>query len=284
MSSARTGAAIRRLPAQRAKGVMGATPVMSTAPRITVRDIAAKAGVHFTTVALALRDSPMLNAETKRRVKELAESMGYRPDPMLASLVAYRQGKRGAGIQASLAWINQWETPEDLRFYKEFDNYWLGAAEAASRLGYRLEEFRWPHGKSGKRLQTILQTRGVRGILIPPHRDGLDLSGFDWSQFSLVKFGASVMTVRAHEVTSDQGHCSRLAYVKAAELGYRRIGYVSDIRFEHNTRGHFRDPIIRICFCMSAWFSKPNRDGIRMNCSSGSKRRSRTRSLPQCRR
>ena len=170
----------------------------------------------------------------------MAEKLGYRPDPMLASLVAYRQGKRPAEIRSCLGWINQWDPPEDLRKHKEFDHYWQGASEAAERLGYRLEEFRWPAGKSGKRLQTILQTRGVRGLLIPPHSKGLDLPDFDWSQFSIVRFGSSA-NVRVHTITSDQSHCARLAYEKSWELGYKRIGYVTEPVFEKNTRGHFRE-------------------------------------------
>lgn len=211
------------------------------APRPSLRDIARTLGMSHVAVSLALRDSPRVSEQRRAEVKAMAEKMGYRPDPMLASLVAYRQGKRATGIRACLGWINQWEVPEKLRTYKEFDQYWLGAKEAAERLGYNLEEFRWPLGKSGKRLQTILQTRGVRGLLIPPHRNGVDLPDFDWSQFSLVRFGASVTSLPVHTVTSDQSHCSRLACEKAKELGYRRVGYVSDAAFERATRGHFRE-------------------------------------------
>ena len=209
--------------------------------RPSLRDIANALGISHVAVSLALRDSPRVSEKRRVEVKALAAKLGYRPDPMLASLVAYRQGKRPAEIRSSLAWLNQWREPEELRAFKEFDHYWTGACEAAEKLGYRLEEFRWPAGKSGKRLQTILQTRGVRGVLIPPHRDGLNLPDFDWSQFSLVRFGASVTTVRAHTVTSDQAHCARLAYEKAYEYGYRRIGYVSGDKFERNTGGHFRE-------------------------------------------
>lgn len=171
----------------------------------------------------------------------MAEKMGYRPDPMLASLAAYRQGKRPAEIRSSLAWLNLWEEPEVLRGYKEFDRYWIGAKEVAERMGYSLEEFRWQNGKSGKRLQSILATRGVRGILLPPHRDDVILPDFEWGEFSLVRFGSSVNQVRAHMVTSDQSHCARLAFEKALEYGYQRVGYVSDVAFERNTRGHFRE-------------------------------------------
>ncbi|HSI07606.1 MAG: LacI family DNA-binding transcriptional regulator [Rariglobus sp.] len=209
--------------------------------RPSLRDIARELGMSHVAVSLALRGSPRVSAARREEVKAMAEKLGYRPDPMLASLVAYRQGKRPTEIRSCLGWINQWDPPEALRSFKEFDRYWQGASEAAEKLGYRLEEFRWPKGKSGKRLQTILQTRGVRGLLIPPHRNGMDLPDFDWSQFSLIRFGASVENLRVHTVTSDQSHCSRLAYEKARELGYRRIGYASHIQFEKNTKGHFRE-------------------------------------------
>ncbi len=171
----------------------------------------------------------------------MAEKLGYRPDPMLASLLAYRRGRRGTMIRACLGWINQWNRPEELREFKEFDSYWQGAKAAAERMGYSLEEFRWPSGKPGGRLQTILETRGVRGLLIPPHRHGVDIPDFDWSRFPLVRFGVSASTLPVHSVTSDQSHCARLAYEKARELGYCRIGYVSDAGFEDNTEGHFRE-------------------------------------------
>lgn len=215
-------------------------PPPSPDSRPSLRDIGAALGTSHVTVSLALRDSPRVSVARRAEVKAMAEKMGYRPDPMLASLVAYRQGKRPAEIRSCLVWLNQWRDPSELRRFKEFDRYWLGASEAAERLGYRLEEMCWRPGESGRRLQTILQTRGVRGILLPPHRDGLQIDDFDWSQFSLVRFGASV-ALRAHTVTSDQAHCARIAFEKAVELGYQRVGYVSDEAFERNTKGHFRE-------------------------------------------
>ena len=41
--------------------------------------------------------------------------LGYQPDPMLASLSAYRRSKRPVNISSSVAWINQWTNPRDLR-------------------------------------------------------------------------------------------------------------------------------------------------------------------------
>jgi DNA-binding LacI/PurR family transcriptional regulator len=208
--------------------------------RPSLRDIAKRLGISHVAVSLALRGSSRVGEKRRAEVRRVAQELGYRPDPMLASLAAYRQGKRPAEIRSSLAWLNLWEEPGMLRGHKEFDCYWVGANEAAERMGYILEEFRWQNGKSGGRLQTILQTRGVRGILLPPHRGGVSLPDFAWGEFSVVRFGASVNQVPAHMVTSDQSHCARLAFEKALEYGYQRVGYVSGAEFERATSGNFR--------------------------------------------
>lgn len=170
----------------------------------------------------------------------MAERLGYRPDPMLASLSAYRQAKRPVEIRSTLAWLNQWPDPRQLRRFQEFDAYWRGAHEYATSLGYRLEEFVIGKNMTPARLQQILLARNVRGILVPPHGQGLDLPGFDWSQFSVVRLGISVKELRVHIVTSDQMNCAAMAFERMWEKGYRRIAYVTAHPFERNTGGNFR--------------------------------------------
>lgn len=54
----------------------------------TVSDVAAAAGVSKSTVSRALRDSPLINAETKHRVLEAAERLGYAPSAIARSFRA----------------------------------------------------------------------------------------------------------------------------------------------------------------------------------------------------
>ena len=61
-----------------------------------------------------------------------------------------------------------------------------------ARQGYKLEDFRWPLDCSAKRLEGMLVARGVEAVLIPPHNDLLDWGEFDWSKFSVLRFGMSV--------------------------------------------------------------------------------------------
>ncbi len=57
---------------------------MKTRP--TIKDIAAKLNLHYTTVSRALRDHPDVNPETKRLVQETARLMNYQPNYLARSL------------------------------------------------------------------------------------------------------------------------------------------------------------------------------------------------------
>lgn len=212
----------------------------SSPGRVSLRDVARAVGVSHVAVSMALRNHPRIPAGRREEIRAAAERLGYRPDPMLASLAAFRRSKQGIAITSTLAWINQWPDPRALRRLREFSAYWHGAFDAAGRLGYRLEEFVVGRELSRERLHHILTARGVRGILIPPHAHGLDLGDFDWSPFAVVRLGLSVPHPRAHVVTSDQMNCARLAFERVHASGYRRIGFVTSPRFDRNTAGNFR--------------------------------------------
>jgi LacI family transcriptional regulator len=199
---------------------------MPTFNRITIRDIAVKLGVSHVTVSLALKNCPRISKGRREQVQLLAKEMGYRPDPILSSLVVYRQSKRPAPIHSAIAWINHWERPEDLRKVREFNAYWSGASLAAERFGYRLDEFVWQPEFTPQRFETILQTRNVRGVLIPPHHDSPDWGSFQWDHFSVIRFGSSVRSPNTHSVTADHMQGMVNAMEKIHAFGYKRIGLV----------------------------------------------------------
>ena len=192
--------------------------------RVTIYDIAKKVGVSHTTVALALRNHYRISEERRKVIRRTASEMGYAPDPVLATLASYRAQICPAKIHSAMAWINHWEQPEQLRgAHREFNLYWQGASQAAKRFGYNLEEIRWAQNYSAKRFEQILITRGIRGVLIPPHHAVPDWGDFDWNKFSIVRFGLSVPSPDSHLVTSDQQRAVMMALRRISGYGYRRI-------------------------------------------------------------
>ncbi len=197
--------------------------------RITLRDIAEEVGMSHVTVSLALRNDPKISEKTRKKILKVAEELGYRPDPMLTSLARYRHSSKAKQTEAVVAWINLWEDPDKLRTYKEFDLWWKGASQAAERMGYRIDEF-VTKGMSGKRLATILKTRNISGILIPPYPDPptIDLAEIPWDEFTVIQFGRHDHHPALHVVTSSQAANTIMAFDRIRERGYNRIGFVSE--------------------------------------------------------
>ncbi len=225
----------------------GATRTPSPAPkaepatqvtRVKLADIAARLGVSKVTVSLALRNDARISVERRAEVQRVATEMGYTPDPFLAGLTAYRQRQLKANMRGAIGWLNRWPQPERLRSYHEFDQYWRGAAGAAERLGYRVEEMRWPAAMSAAQFEGELKARGVLGLLIPPHPPETDWGGFDWGTFSLMRFGLSVRCVDSNLVTADHQRAMVMAIQTIHEYGYRRIGLVYNEAHDRSMGGN----------------------------------------------
>lgn len=197
--------------------------------RVTLRDIAEKAGMHFTTVALALRESPRLKVETRQKIQKIAKTMGYRPDPALAALNAYRHSKMSPVYRATLGWVNNWSQKKDLYRFPCFQEYFQGACERAKELGYEIEEF-WVQepGMNLERFQKILKARGIHGLLLAPQPKPHMSLPLNFENYSAVAFGFSMQPSILHVVTNHQARSMRLMLQNLVALGYKRMGlYVS---------------------------------------------------------
>lgn len=200
--------------------------MLTNRPRVTMREIADKFGVSHATVSLALRNHPRISAALREKIKVKAIEMGYQPDPLLTVLAHYRHNRTQSPVQAAIAWINCWPNPKELRGLREFDAYWRGASECANKFGYHLEEFVVDKNMPLNRLEKILLTRNIKGILVPPHRVDHGLERFNFDHFSAVRLGRTVERPEMHVVTSDQAANCMTAFRKIRAKGYERIGYV----------------------------------------------------------
>lgn len=205
------------------------------AKRITLRDVADQLGVSHTTVAMALRNHHSISPKRREQVQQMAEKLGYRPDPFLSSLAAYRKQISPVKIQGAVAWVNHWEQlASALGKLEYYIGIRRGAAQAAERLGYHLDDIHWSAECSAKRFEQILLARGVRGVLIPPHSKPPDWGDLDWSKFSIVRFGLSVPRPDSNLVTVDHFRAVIMAVQHMTDYGYQRIGFV--VNGEYNLR------------------------------------------------
>ncbi len=197
--------------------------------RVTLRDIAREVGVSHATVSLALRNHPRISEAMRARIRKTADAMGYVPDPMLAAMQQVCCAESETTIQAELAWFNVWEDPEKLYSYHEFEQYWNGARETARHYGFQLVEYvvkDYPL----TRLERILKTRNVRGILVPPIPQPaiVDLMPFPWRDYIAVRYGTNNDVPTPYSVASGQEANGEIVLNQIQKLGYKRIGFVGD--------------------------------------------------------
>lgn len=228
---------------------------MKSTKRITLAMIAEQAGLTTATVSLALRDSPRLAVETRQRVHQIAEQLGYRPDPRLSELMTHLRQVRAVPANQVLALVNplgpaQWEEIKGCRQAN-------GMRRRAAELGFRLEEFRLGKESASERdLTRILWNRGIEGLIIYPFsrdepraRLALELG----SRFAAVTTGYSLTSPDLHRVCSHHFHNIALALEELRRLGYRRIGLALekgiDARVQH--------------LCTAAYLSDERQAGVR---------------------
>lgn len=224
--------------------------------RITVRDIAEDVGLHFTTVAEALRGSSRIKEATRLRVDEAAKRMGYRPDPILSALSAYRSSEVRSSFQGVLVWINAFSTKNYFTEEKSFySDCYDGALERAQTLGYKLESF-WigEKGMTGKRASDILKARNILGIVVGPIPEIKSNIDIEWESFNSLRIGYSLADTRITTVISDQFSNAQWAIMRLLQDGFIKIGFACPRQMDNRASNKFSGAYMSM---MYRHFKKP---------------------------
>ncbi len=196
--------------------------------RVTLRTIAAAAGLSVQAVSLALRNRREIARATRARVKKVAEELGYRPDPALRALAEYRTARRKVAAKWNeIALVHDWLSPEkwlanpfyqdlvrELRLYARE----RGIAIREEWLGHRHE--------LAKTVFRRLRDIGVTGLLIAPPPLDPDPMAIPVPKrgFQTVTFGPEHLYPNLHTVQFDFYENLRLAWAVLRKRGSRRIG------------------------------------------------------------
>ena len=183
--------------------------------RATIIDIAKAAGISYSSVSRALNGLKGVSEDTRRKVRDIAEGMGYFPNAVAQGLVRRRTGTLGLII------------PDITNpFYPELA---LGVEERASREG--LCTFLCNTDYDPKKEKTYIKTlleKQVDGIILAPISGTANL--FEERQsmpLPCVYLGNAPENTKYSYVVTDNVRGGYLAARTLIEKGYRRIGFVS---------------------------------------------------------
>ena len=192
---------------------------------VTLAEIAKRAGVSVMTVSRALRKQSNISPETQKKIQDIADQLGYRPNPLVSALMTYRRSAKPVPAHVSIGFITNFPTRDGWKVSKLYQEFFQGVSESADRHGFGVEIFwlREP-GMTTERLTQILLTRSIHGLVIAPLSAAHGELDLDWQHFSAVTFGYSLTKPLLHRAVNHQFRSMRLAMRELRKLGYQRLG------------------------------------------------------------
>lgn len=219
---------------------------MRPGKNVTLAAIAAKVKLSKSGVSRALRNDPTIPLATCRRVQATARRLGFVSDRRLAQALQLVRCSTREKIYGTLGFIDAWPLSSGTR---SPSNVYLrrikaGAEERARELGYRVEAFSLMEpGMSARRLQDILEARGIQGLLIAPLPPDVHVLPIGWDRFACVALTHSLQHPSLHRVLPHQYHAASLGLHHIQAAGYHRVGFVTtsefDVRVNHLYRAAY---------------------------------------------
>ena len=186
--------------------------------RATIKEVAFAAGVSTQTVSRVINNRPDVSPETRKRVQDVIEKLGYQPSALARSLIRQRSYTLGV-VTAGLKYIGPSRTLS-------------GITSAAEGAGYSLllkELPRFDADNIAPIFQTLL-SRHVDGIIWAVPEVGENLNWINKSSLDL-NIPMVYITMKSREkvcvVSIDNYLGGQLAMTHLIEQGYQHIGHIS---------------------------------------------------------
>lgn len=210
----------------------------------TLRSLARELGLSRTTLSDALRGSPRVKAETVARVRAAAKAAGYERNPLTGAVMSQLRRGRGQQFRGVLAVVEIIMQPQTLFGVRFNESLMTGISARANELGFKVERFVvGPQGVSLSRLDTILHTRGIQGLVLLPALGFPDLSELSWSRYTAVYADYFIDHPPLHCVCSDHYRSMVALLHELHARGYRRPGLFMEIaldkRLQYRWEGAF---------------------------------------------
>lgn len=214
--------------------------------RPTYARIAARCGVNSSTVSRALNNHRSIPEATRKRIIGIAESMGWRPNPLASAYMAHLRATHPPSFKASLGIVVDYPMPrgiEDLPGHVR--RIFAGAEARAAEYGYRVHAFSLEQEEmTPAKLDRTLFNRNIPGFIVTGLRQpGRMLKGLNWNRYATVATGFSMTKPQVHRVVTDVMHGFSLVIEQAFAMGYRRIGVAVSEEYDRRTNHGVMFPV-----------------------------------------
>ncbi|MDL2317878.1 LacI family transcriptional regulator [Eubacteriales bacterium OttesenSCG-928-A19] len=208
--------------------------------KVTIKDVARKAGVNPSTVSRVLSGSPRISEDTRRRVLTILREMDYQPNQVARSL-ANRQGRI---VSVVLPFVAE-KTLSDLFNYSVI----IGITTVAQQNGYHvLFSTGIEESDAGiENLNQLIRGGYVGGVVLLTSRIRDSLAELLYEQgFPFVVLGHPARDNEVNWVDNDNCLACRTATEYLLERGHRHIaflGYAPDFRATTDRMRGYREAL-----------------------------------------
>lgn len=185
------------------------------ATRMSIREVAALAGVSHQTVSRVINDHPSIRPQTRERVLKVIEEVNYRPSGVARALATRRSMRIGVVVDSA----GQFGPNSTVR----------AVEEAARDVGYSVSAVTLSPGRFRNAANAVdhLMSHGVDALcIVAPRSSSVDLlMAHDYDVPTLVV--SSGLDTQLLTASVDQRAGARMAVKHLLDLGHRRILHIS---------------------------------------------------------
>ena len=178
------------------------------------------------TVSRALRGEPNVEPSTALRIRDIAESLGYRRNLLVSTVMSTVRGAKQPQCSHVIAFLTVESAglPPVQQWASQL--YLQGAQKRASEYGFVVEEFVMrPRQAESRNISQILYARNIRGLLIGPLCRSCGHLSLDWKEFASSAISINLVRPDLNRCSVDTVQAVSLALRNLKRLGYRRIGF-----------------------------------------------------------
>jgi LacI family transcriptional regulator len=189
---------------------------------------------------MALRNHPSVNGATKARILRIAQEIGYHPNPLVSSLMAQIRTGRHVKDQGCLAVVVGRKSMEAWRAEEAYRGHCEGIQKQAQKLGYTVEFFFVEDGWTSARLDRVLYSRGIQGVLFAAPQISTKAVILKWERYTCLTIGFGYAGPNLCRVSAYHERNMDIAYQELLLRGYQKPGVcLPSVAAEGRSHGWF---------------------------------------------